>query len=347
MAGFEDVILRALEKHQPASANKRERVYNSARATLANMLNNAGSLSPENIATQQQLLEDAISSIEAEHNKVEIPQSYSPAVAPSSPVVAPPSPAVAPPSPVVAPPSPVVAPSSPAVAPPVEVVDHPEKLAKPRPKSFWRRPFALLLIGTIVFAAVGIGAWWVYDQDLTMPAEMRDNSVPNPPKLLKAESSSPDEEILEGGEWVTIFETDDPIGLITPAASTAILSKDASGAFVTLKSASGDLQRSFKFVIEPGIIEAILGKMAVFELIVKSGTLDNQQFIVTCQFGTLGNCGRNRFTIGRKPKTLTFKKDFSELESKTSQKSAAISLIVDISGRGAPLDVYGLRVNIR
>jgi len=325
LAGFEDVILRALEKHQPASANKRERVYNSARATLANMLNNAGSLSPENIATQQQLLEDAISSIEAGHNKVEIPQSYSPEVAPPSPVVVP----------------------SPAVAPPVEVVDHPEKLAKPRPKSFWRRPFALLLISTIVFAAVGIGAWWIYDQNLTMPAEMRDNSVPNPPKLLEAESSPLEEETLEGGEWVTIFETDDPIGLITPASSTAILSKDASGTFVTLKSAAGDLQRSFKFVIEPGIIEAILGKMAVFELIVKSGTQDNQQFIVTCQFGTLGNCGRNRFTIGREQKTLTFKKDFSEFEAKTTQKSAAISMIVDISGRGAPLDVYGLRVNIR
>ena len=324
MAGFEDVILRALEKEQPVSALVREQIYNSARATLINMLNKSGKLSPDNILKQQQKLEIAISNIELSYGSVDA-QVHG--VAPEFGV------------------------------PNIETsaIDSDERLAsraeRPKPKSVWRRPFSMLLFSAIIVAALGISAWWIYDQELTKSAEQRDNSVPNPPKILAEESSDPDDGTrvnndANNTEWVTIFDTSDPIGLITPTASTAALSKDDSGIFVRLKTASGDLQRSFQFVVEPGVIEAILSKTAIFEIVAKSGDRDGQQFIVTCQFGTLGDCGRNQFTTERKPKKFIIEKTFASASSEI-KKGGIISMIVDISGQGAPLDVYELRVRAR
>lgn len=310
MAGFEEVIQRAIEKQQPASATAREQVYNSARATLANMLTKASNLTPENKFQQQQNLETAIASIELSHKQAD-PQ-YSDAVAP------------------------------PDARYEQEVVSD---SFETKPMMFWRRPFAMLLFGTIVIAAIGIGAWWVYDQELTRPAEMRDNSVPNPPKILADESSSDTGDTSSG--WLTVFDPKDPTGLIAPLASTAVLDQDKNGQFIRLMMAKGELQRSFQLVIEPGIFEATNNKTAIFEITAKSSNSDNQQFVVTCQFGSLGDCGRQNFVTERLPKTFKFEKDFSLSASSGSTKSGTISILVDLSGQGFPLDIYSIRVRAR
>ncbi len=307
MAGFEEVIQRAIEKQQPASTKMREQVYNSARATLSNMLRKAGNLTPENILEQQQNLETAIASIELSHRQTDSQLTDT----------------VAPPD-----------------ARQAEAPSNSEP--KTRPMMFWRRPFSMLLFGAIILAAIGISAWWIYDQDLTMPAEMRDNSVPNPPKILVDESST--DASQDSSDWLTVFDPGDPTGLITPSASTAVLGQDESGSFVRLKTAKGELQRSFQLVVEPGIFEANIDKTAIFEITVKSGASDNQQFIITCQFGLFGDCGRQSFTTDRTLKTFNFEKDLSDLASSGSTKSGTISILVDLSGQGLPLDIYSIRV---
>lgn len=314
MAGFEDVILRALEKQRPETAELREQIYNSARATLANMLNKSGKLAPDQVIEQQQKLEAAIAKIESAYRSV-MQQATAEGTSPSVAI---------------------------AESDALTSLDFEASMIKP----FWRRPFSMLLLGTIVLAAFGISAWWVYDQELTKPAELRDNSVPNPPKILADESSAPADLNKDADEWLAIFETGDPVGLITPPASTAVLNEDASGKFVRLKSASGDLQRSFKFIVEPGIIETVTGKTAIFEIVAKSSNQSGQTFIVTCQFGEYGDCGSNRFTTEQSPKNYSIKRVFNGPTASTSEKAKTISLIVDISGQGSPLDVYSLRVKI-
>ncbi len=310
MARFEEVIQRAIENQQPASAKMREQVYNSARATLANMLTKAGNLTPENILKQQQNLETAIASIELSHKQSERQLTGT-------------------------------------ITPPDTKYEETTtgSSMRTKPMIFWRRPFSMLLLGTIILAAIGISAWWVYDQKLTMPAEMRDNSVPNPPKILVDESSS--DAGQDSSDWLTIFSPKDPTGLITPSASTAVLGQDESGQFIRLKTTKGELQRSFQLVVEPGIFEANIDKTAIFEITVKSGVSDNQQFIITCQFGSFGDCGRQSFTTDRTPKTFNFEKSFGDLASGGSTKSGTISILVDLSGQGLPLDIYSIRVRAR
>ena len=310
MAGFEEVIQRAIEKQQPASTIVREQIYNSARATLANMLTKADNLTPENILEQQQYLETAIAKIEFSHRPIEQIASAN------------------------------------VTAPDVNHEEAPSSSKlETKPMIFWRRPFSMLLFGAIILAAIGISAWWIYDQELTRPAEMRDNSVPNPPIILADESSV--ETTKDSSDWLTVFDPGDPTGLITPSASTAVLGKDGGGSFIRLKTTNGDLQRSFQLVVEPGILEATFGKIVVFEIRAKSSNSDNQQFVITCQFGSLGDCGRQSFMTERIPKTFKFEKDFSASASIGSTKRGTISILVDLSGRGIPLDVYSIKVKAR
>jgi hypothetical protein len=312
LAGFEEIIQRAIDKQQPASLEVREQVYNSARSTLANMLSKTDDITPENIFEQQQRLETAIANIELSHSPAEqeVPAN---------------------------------------IVPPYVSHEEASSAAEPesRPMIFWRRPFAMLLLGTIVLTAIGIGAWWVYDQELTKPAGSRDNSVPNPPKILSDESAGANDSNQGNSSWLTIFHPADPTGLITPTTSTAVLGKDENGSFVRLKSTKGDLQRSFQLVVEPGVMEVMLNKTAVFEVTAKSGNQDSQQFVITCQFGSLGDCGRQSFMTEPKPKIFSFEKNFASISSNGSTKSGTISILVDLSSQGVPLDIYLIRVKAR
>lgn len=314
MAGFEDVILRALEKQQPASADQRGQIYDSARDTLAKMLEKSENLNPENIFDQQQRLEAAIITIEQAYLAVQSKNiAASEIIANDSDIV-------------------------PDVDVPDNVNDTDNKVSILR-----RRPFALMLLGTIVLVAIGMSAWWIYDQKLIMPAEMRDNSVPNPPKILAGESSG----FADEAGWITIFEPEDPTGLVAPAASTAELGEDSNGSYVRLSSGKGELQRGFQMVVDFGILETLIGKTAIFEVTAKSSNSDNQQFVVTCQFGSLGNCGSNRFAVGRAITIFTFEMQFDATTASRSAKSAVLSLLADLTGQGMPLDIYRVRVQVQ
>lgn len=320
MAGFEDVIQRALEKQDSSSASVREQVYDSARATLANMLNSSGNLSPENIRDQQQRLELAISGIESQYiARDEVYPDVNP-VNFDQGVVAP---------------------------PPVQELLPDEVNAQPERSLLRRRPFSILLLTTIVLVAVGMGSWWVYDQELTKPAELRDNSVPNPPKILADESFQPASNGNSEGEWLTIFSPGDPRGLVTLEGSTAELGKDNNGAYARLSDRANDPTGGFQLVVEPGVMETMRGKTATFEITAKSGNGGTLQFVITCQFGSASDCGRRRFTADATPQSFVFETAIDASPVTGVSKIGTISLIADVTGKARPLDLYRFRINVR
>jgi len=333
LAGFEDVIQRALDKQGASSAAIREQVYNSARSTLAGMLTSSDDLQPENIRDQQQRLEQAIADIEARHIARDpvIPEVAPEGGTPESEEAAPG----------------YVAPPPVQVQPVFSGPDFSENEPPAARSIIMRRPFAVLLLATIVLVAVAMGTWWVYDQDLTQPAAMRDNSVPNPPQILAAESSPQDEPVLINGEWLNVFEPGDPRGLSTRPVTTAELGKDNDGEFVRLAGRANDHANDVILTVEPGIMEAMSGKTVTFELKTKSGDGADLQFVVTCQFNSSGDCGRKRFTAAKLTESFVFNVQIPKGAAADRNKSGSISLIADISGQGRPLDLYLFRINVQ
>ncbi len=322
LAGFEDVIARAIEKHETATPEVRQQIYSSARTALAGMLVKSGNLSQENIDQQQQKLETAIINTEARYDLVAeegfveiVPENY-PEIGERYYEIPP---------------------------------EYDDQLAVSVESR--RHPFAMILSTTIILAAVGIAVWLIYDQQLAKPPSSRDNSVPNPPRILAEEESQDAGSTDRQGDPIVVFRPDDPTGLIADGAIVATLAKDGDGAFVRLSDESTSPGSYVSVVVDPGIMETMAGKKAIFDLKIKSGedtssNGDDHQFVVTCQFRELGDCGRKRFTANSFSESFVFETDMGEGPVSGEDKNGLLMIAIDVSGSGRVLDIYSVRVTI-
>ncbi len=322
LAGFEDVIARATEKHETATLEIRQQIYSSARTALAGMLAKSGNLSQENIDQQQQKLETAIIKTEARYDMVAEEEHIEAA------------------------PEYYAETEEPYYELPGEYVSQYPAKAESR-----LHPFAMFLFVTIIIAAVGIAVWLIYDQQLATPPSSRDNSVPNPPRILAGEDSPDAGSTDQQSDPIVVFRPDDPTGLIADGAIVATLAKDSDGTFVRLSGESAEPDNFVSIVIDPGVMETMAGKKAVFDLKIKSGegtssTGNGHQFVLTCQFRELGSCGRKRFTANSFSESFVFETDLGEGPVSGKEKDGLLMIAIDVSGTGRALDIYSVRVTI-
>ena len=169
-----------------------------------------------------------------------------------------------------------------------------------------RRWFSLAFIIVTLFAALGVGAWWVYQSGiLTGPSEI-EQPVPNPPKVLDEEDFVPPEEEADGPlipgaednrDWLTIFSPADPTRVSTPADALADIMEEDGQSFLRIRSgASGS---AIIFDVGQGVLEQIAGKTAIFNLTIRSEEGEETQIAVECNFGELGDCGRKRYAVNQ------------------------------------------------
>ncbi len=326
MAGFEDVIERALAKHENATPELRLQVYASARSALVGMLSKSENLSNEHIEAQQQRLETAIINIESRYEILSSPAEVSPELNVDDQFHE----------------------EIPVIEPDQRFDDYPATAQQPidpellEPASSRRHPFAIILLVTIILAAIGAGVWWVYDRQLFMPVAMRDNSVPNPPRVLVSENSPDDAAVAA----IDVFKPDDPTGLVAGATITATLDNDAAGDFVRLAGTAGNPEGFAEIIVDPGVMETMAGKKASFNLKVKSGDGEGHQFVITCQFRELGDCGRKRFTASLHSESFVFETTLKEGVASGDEKSGSMRIVIDNSGTGKALDIYSVQMTI-
>ncbi len=311
MAGFENVIVRALEKHHPTTPEVREQIYNSSRKALAGLLARTENLDDGAAQEQLQRLEEAIVAIEQQYL---LPQQHED----------------------LQPPDYSAAPQNFDIGEPQPMYHAGEGEAT------GRHPFARVLLMSIAVAALAMAGWWIYSQELLKSPSSRDNSVPNPEKVLTEEQSTAS--AAKANDWITVFDPADVRGLIAIGGATAELGKDTSGPYARLKVA-GDGDAAI--AVEPGVLEAIRGKKATFDITVKSADGQDQQFVVTCKFKTMGNCGRKRFTATQLVESFIFELVIADKAPQIEDRSATLSLTTDVTGNGRSLDVYSVRVITR
>jgi len=321
LAGFENVIARALEKHHPASPETRQQIYNSARNALAGMLERTDNLGPDAIFSQQQRLETAIANIESQYaftepESQEFEDDFDEALFDEIPEDH-------------------------------HFTEDPEyATVEDYNPLFRRRYFSKILLTAILLASFGVGAWWVYDQQLLKPASERDTSVPNPPKIIESEDSPVRNSEESSSGWITVFKPDDPRGMVTGGVATAELGEDQDGSYVRIKAPPGNGEAAVRFTVEPGVMETIRGRKATFEIKVKTDNGKNHQFVVTCHLRQLGGCGRKRFTVGPALETFLFEASLKDKAVTGEDRSGFLSIKSDISGGGKMLDLYLIRVSV-
>lgn len=378
MSGLENAIRHALERSDRASSETRALIYQSARNALEAGLRKQDVHDPGVVAQQRHRLETIIHAIEIEERTalqtavaVEAPDK-----APVTDEKTVPAPSVEPDGFVD-----VVAESGASPekgqladdglaglrperrddvrrAAPV-AVDAPHaknargkrvSVVAPKPRKSRRgRLLSFLMVVTTLVAAFGTAAWWAETSGLLKSAAERDTSVANPPSTVQSEDFDGSAGLRTlgnqsgfSGDWVEIFTPADVAGIVSGGRATADNVSDVGGQHLHVTSSTADAEGNIKVEVPASVLEQISGKTSTIALSVRSDAGKQTQFSVECDFSTLGDCGRHRFTVNEEKSDMLFKVTFDR--SLAPSAPGTIVINSDVTGAGNSLDLFAIRI---
>lgn len=150
---------------------------------------------------------------------------------------------------------------------------------------------------------------------------------------------------LQGNEadrkdWQTLFTAAQADRISVQGRATVEIGGSGNARYARIKSPG--TADTVSFDIGKGVLDQLRGKQAIFEVILRSDDGGTVQMSVSCDFGTLGNCGRKRYDVTDQQSSLLF--DMTMPETKPAKGSGRIIFISDMSGAGKSVDIYAIRV---
>ncbi|NWJ24716.1 hypothetical protein [Rhizobium sp. RM] len=373
MSGLETAIRNALEKSDRSNAEVRARIYQSSRQALEAGLRKQGIDDPQVVAQQRQRLETLIHVIENEernrlldaverqlkpqphdhdnaahakpadqeqHDEISVEPELRGETRDATPV---------------APHVETLRAEPRTVASPVKnkrtgdgsLAFRPEG-AVPRKKR--RGFFTKFFVMVTLLAFAGMGAWWVYSSGLLLSPEQRDTSVPNPPAEVQSEDFTGTEPApsLSAGrgfsdDWVELFNAERGAAGIqagSRAGIESIATPAGKAVRVTSRSTSQDGSVSVEVPVE--VLRDMAGKSSTISITMQSSTDRQTQVSIVCDFATLGDCSRHRFTATAERADMLLNATFER--SLAPNAPGRIFINSDIDGNGRSINVYSVRI---
>lgn len=198
-----------------------------------------------------------------------------------------------------------------------------------------RRPLAAAVIILVLLAAILVGLWWIVGGVPRSAQAPRDTATPSsnenaPPRLA--------ENPAEDRAWITIFSPTDPTTVDAPAGASAEALREGEEAYLQIGAEGAETAVSFD--VGQGVLEQLAGRRAVFSLTARA-TEGETQISISCDFGSLGDCGRTRYAVGSAPSEYLFE---VQLPDQRPSAGGRISISPDVEGQGRMLDIFSLRV---
>ena len=208
---------------------------------------------------------------------------------------------------------------------------------------------SFVMVITTLVAAVVMGAWWVETSGLLKTAAERDTSVANPPSTVQSEDFDGEAGLKTlgpqagfSGDWVDVFTPADPSNIKAGSRAAADPVSDERGQRLRVTSATSDAGGNVSVEIPASILEQMSGKTSTVALSVQADGGKQTQFSVECDFSSLGDCGRHRFTVNDEKNDMLFKVTFDR--SLAPSSPGRILINSDVTGAGNSLSVYAVRV---
>ncbi|OCO98230.1 biotin transporter BioY [Ensifer sp. LC13] len=216
-----------------------------------------------------------------------------------------------------------------------------------------RRKRSRLLSFTMVVvtlaAAAGAAVWWVQTNDLLKSAAERDTNVANPPASVASEDFDGAAGLQtlgaqQGftGDWVEVFTPEKAAAVVPGTSAKAEPLDDEGGRRLQLTSSVAEAEGDITIEIPAAVLAELSGKTSTLALTVQAQPGKTTEFVVECNFSSLGECGRHRFTVHDERLDMLFKITFDRSLAPNSPGQIVINS--DISGEGKSLSLYAIRV---
>jgi hypothetical protein len=169
------------------------------------------------------------------------------------------------------------------------------------------------------------------------------------PQELQSESYDPNEkntrlDPLRGfsGDWLDVYK---PNGSEQISASgNAVIGnvKDSDGAAVTIASNEPDQGGEVRIEVPASILQDLAGKTSTLAVTLRADGDKPAQIYIQCEFTTLGDCGRHRFTVSNERVDELIQMKFDGKMGPTEPGHIVINS--DLTGEGRAIRLYGIRV---
>lgn len=358
VSNLETALRSALKKGDIENPVFRRKVYESAATAMHRSLEARGNATKEAIDAQNKRLAEVIRTIEAD-----LKAAPSPAHAATKPSVEPEAPARRTEPPLVKPDSERHASTTDTrnepslyVEPHAEKADtNPErKPAKTKAeRKGTRAPFAKLLTAAVLVSFLGVGFFWVFTTDAFKSEEARDTSVPNPNRVLESESfegrdpgtsNAPATLDSAAGDdgWIELFSPSDLTTLGLVAGATAEMKTDPFGDYVHIVTPNEDAE--VQIDVPLNLMQQAPSRTIQLSFIAHAEDDAPTQMSVTCDLGTLGDCGRLRFNLGQAPQEYLMQMQISEGAS--SSRQGVIKIVTDIENEARAVKLLQVRARL-
>lgn len=223
----------------------------------------------------------------------------------------------------------------------------PEKRAARRRRGSW---IVSLFVYCVLLGIIGFGAWWVYATGMLDAALHGTGNFDLIPKELQSEDFDPKAaetnqlDPLRGfsGEWVDIFKPGEA-DRVKPSANARIGDvADSDGKAVTITSNAPDQDGEVRIEVPAAILQDLAGKTSTIALTLRADGDQPSQIYIQCEFTTLGDCGRHRFTVSNERIDELIQVKFNGKLGPSEPGYVVINS--DLSGEGKGIRLYGIRV---
>lgn len=225
----------------------------------------------------------------------------------------------------------------------------PERAAKARRK---RGLVARLFIYFTLLAFIAFGAWWVYSSGLLLSPSERDTGVPNPPPQVQSEdfngTEAAPEPSVEAGrgfsdDWQEVFNAErGNEGLQTGSLSVVEPITTPAGKAVRLTSRVSEADGNVAITVPTEVLREMAGKSSTISITLQSSSDRQTQLSISCDFGSLGDCARHRFTATPERADMLINVTFDRTLAPNSPGRIIINS--DIDGNGRPINLYSVRI---
>lgn len=239
---------------------------------------------------------------------------------------------------------------------------------KPERAAVRRKPrkfFSRLLVFCILLAFLGVGAWWIKTSGVFMSAAQRDTSVRNPPAHVDSQDFSGDNgdddtadddnsgpvnpglatidpQNSFSEEWIEVLKPTEASKVTAGAQAKVENVSENEGPTVRVTSLTSGTDGAASVQVPVNVLQQMAGKPSTIALTLQSTSDTPTQITVECDFGSLGSCGRHRFTASRQKTDALFQVRFDRSLAPTSPGRLIINSDVDGKARG--INVYAIRV---
>ncbi|WP_288430382.1 hypothetical protein [uncultured Agrobacterium sp.] len=225
----------------------------------------------------------------------------------------------------------------------------PERAAKARRK---RGIITRLFIWFTFLAFIALGAWWVYSSGLLLSPADRDTSVPNPPPQVQSEDfngheATPEPTLSAGrgfsSDWQEVYNAERGNAGLQPGSLAGVEDVvTGGGKAVRVTSRTAEQGGNIAIAVPVDVLREMAGKSSTIAITLQSASDRQTQVSVACDFGSLGDCSRHRFTATQERADMLINVNFDRAMAPNTPGRILINS--DIDGSARPINLYSVRI---